>query len=168
MLRRSLVMWFLLSGIWLLADPRLEAAAPKLRPQSARLAALVQRGLSESATFRTLAGRIEQGDVIVYLESAPRLRSGLAACVTWMGAGDGVRYVRASIRPGLSPGLAVAILAHELQHVVEVIEHPDVRSEPQLAALYRRIGRMAGAGGRGWETVAALRTADAVRLELLG
>ena len=75
MLRRWSLMWCLV----LLAAiaPPLSAAAPssqRLRPQSPRVAGWIADGMARSATFRALVERIEQGDVIVYLESQPRLR----------------------------------------------------------------------------------------------
>lgn len=141
---------------------------PRLRPQSPRIAAWIERGRAESETFRALADRIERSDVIVYLDIQPGLRSGVAACLTWMSATPSVRFVRASVRPDLPAREAVAMIAHELQHVVEVADHAEVRSEPALAALFARIGHATAVAGGHWDTQAALRTGDRVRLELLG
>jgi len=154
-----------------LAGPLAEAAtapAPRLRPQSPRIAAWVERGRAESETFRALVDRLERGDVIVYLAIQPGLRTGVAACLTWMSATPSARFVRASVRPDLPAREAVAMIAHELQHVVEVADHPEVRSEPALAALFSRIGHATAVAGGHWDTQAALRTGDRVRLELLG
>ena len=78
------------------------------------------------------------------------------------------RFVRASVRPDLRARETLAMIAHELQHVVEVIEHPEVRSERELADLYGRIGHTIGSAGGRWDTTAALQTGDRVRIELLG
>jgi hypothetical protein len=170
MLRRWSLMWCLVL-LAAIASP-LSAAAPpaqRLRPQSPRVAGWIADGMARSATFRALVERIEQGDVIVYLESQSGLRQGVSASVTWMSATPTARFVRASVRPGLSARDTLAMIAHELQHVVEVIDHPEVRSERALANLYLRIGHSTGGGGGGrWDTVAALRTGDRVRIELLG
>ena len=143
------------------------AAAPypgaHLRPQSPRIMAWLARGVDRSATMRGLVDRIERGDVVVYLEIERRLGPDISACVTFMAAVPGARYVRVSIRPDLRAADTVAMLAHELQHVVEVIDHPDVRSDDDLAALYRRIGHATGWTGRTWDTAAALRAGDLAR-----
>ena len=140
--------------------------ATRLRPQSARIGSWLSLGLERSPTMRALAGRVARGDVVVYLEILHTLDPGTAACVTWMAAVPGARYVRVSMRPNLRAPEAIAMLAHELQHVVEVIDHPDVRSDASLAALYQRIGHPTGYTGRTWDTVAALRAGDLARVDM--
>jgi hypothetical protein len=142
-------------------------AAARLRPQSPRVAAWIARGLQRSPTMRALADQVERGDVVVYVEIAFRLDPGMAACVTWMASVPGARYLRVSVRPNLREADAIAMLAHELQHVVEVIDNPQVRSGADLAALYDRIGHRTGGGGSTWDTVAALRAGDLTRTELV-
>ena len=145
------------------ADP-----SARLRPQSPQDARWLADGIARSETFRALVARIERGDVIVYLESQPALGQGLSACLTWMGTTPQARYVRASVRRDLTARNALAMIAHELQHVVELIDHPGVQSERNLADLYQRIGRSTGSAGDRWDTTTALETGDRVRLELLG
>lgn len=168
MLRLRLALAVVLFGF----VPAATAAAPlhdaRLRPQSPRIKTWLTHGLDRSATMRELADRIEQSDVVVYMEIERALAPGLSACVTWMASVPGIRYVRISVRPDLRMADAVAILAHELQHVVEVIEHPDVQSGDDLAKLYQRIGHRTGRTGRSWDTVAALRAGDLARTELVG
>lgn len=147
------------------------AAAPpanQIRPQSARVTRWLARGVAQSPTLRALVERIERADVIVYVEERRTLGSGLAASITWMSATPHARYVRAAIRAGLSEKDSLAMLAHELQHVVEVIDDPSVTSEDALRALYQRIGHPTGWNGQQWDTVAALRTGQTVRLEVAG
>jgi hypothetical protein len=139
----------------------------RLRPQSPRVARWLARGLQRSPTMRALADQVERGDVVVYFEIAFTLDPGMAACVTWMASVPGARYVRVSVRPNLREADAIAMLAHELQHVVEVIDNPEVRSGQGLAALYARIGHRTGGGGLTWDTVAALRAGDLARTELV-
>lgn len=77
------------------------------------------------------------------------------------------RYVRIDLSTDLSSHMIIATLAHELQHVSEVIDNPLVVDEGSLSALYRRIGRPSQAiATEGWETVAALETGHQVRREL--
>ena len=139
-----------------------------LRPQSVRVAAWLARGVEGSATFRALVERINRGDVLVYIDAPFNLRSGLSASLTWMAAIPGGRLVRASLRRSLNDREAVAMLGHELQHVVELLDHPEVRSEAALSDLYHRIGHASTTKDRHWDTPAARRAGEAVRIELLG
>ena len=139
-----------------------------LRPQSVRVADWLDLGVEGSATFRALVERINRGDVLVYIDAPFNLRSGLSASLTWMAAIPGGRLVRASLRRTLSDREAVAMLGHELQHVVELLDHPEVRSEAALSDLYHRIGHASTTKDRHWDTTAARRAGEAVRLELLG
>jgi hypothetical protein len=56
------------------------------------------------------------------------------------------------------------ILAHELQHAIEVLEAPDVSTEHAVDQLFEQIGTHAHAGVL--ETHAALDAERAVRREL--
>jgi hypothetical protein len=172
MLRRS-ARWAGLLVSVLLALPLTAGAASgvsssNLRPQSVRIAECVARGIERSATFRALVERIDQGDVVVYIDAPIGMSHGLSASLTWMAVIPGARLVRVSLRHDLGNHDAVAMLAHELRHVVELLDHPEVRSEIGLGDLYRRIGRASTAAARHWDTTAALRAGRAVRLELLG
>lgn len=137
----------------------------RVRPQGARAAALVAQAADRSPTVRRLLDRLEAGDVIVYVDLRRDLDPGMAACLTWMAATDTRRIVRASIRHNLRTADAIAILAHELEHAVEVLEHPDVRSGDALRAMYARIGHATSAGGRHFDTERAIATGTLARLE---
>ncbi len=141
-------------------------ARARLRPQSPRVATWIANGLTRSPTLRALAERAERGDVIVYLEIAHDLDPALYACVSWLAAAPGARYVRVSLQPHLAPDQAISMLAHELQHVVEIIDHKEVTSSDTLAALYLRIGHRSGRAGLSWDTRAALHAGDSARLEV--
>ena len=86
---------------------------------------------------------------------------GLSASLTWMAVIPGARLVRVSLRRDLGSHDAVAMLAHELRHVVELLDHPEVRSETALGDLYRRIGHASTFAARHWDTTAALRAGQA-------
>jgi hypothetical protein len=58
----------------------------------------------------------------------------------------------------------IFILAHELQHAIEVLEAPHVSTEHDVDQLFERIGFHASAGDV--ETQAALDVERAVRREL--
>jgi hypothetical protein len=167
-LRLTLVLVFtVFVALPVLGAPTTTRSSTRVRPHSPRVATWFARGLQRSSTMRALADRVEQSDVVVYLEIAFRLDPGMAACVTWMASAPGARYLRVSMRANLREADAIAMLAHELQHVVEVIDSPEVQSGADLAALYARIGHRTGSGGRTWDTVAALRAGELARGDLV-
>lgn len=141
-------------------------AGTRLRPQSTRIRTWLAYGLKRSPTMRALAERIEASDVVVYLDVQRTLGPNVAACVTWIASVPGARYVRVSVRPELRMTDAAAMIAHELQHVIEVVEHPDVHSDADLDALYRRIGHRTGSSEFSWDTLAALRIGGVARSEM--
>lgn len=140
-------------------------SADRLRPQGARVEAWLREALRRSPTVGRLAARIEQSDVMVYLEIGRRLSPNVSACLTWMATVSTRRIVRATFRYDLGINEAIALLAHELQHVVEIIEHPEVRSNETLLDLYRRIGRSTGGDGLHWDTADAIAIGTLARLE---
>lgn len=139
-----------------------------IRPQNAVAETLYTRALEHSATVRALAARIHESDVIVYFEVRRDLPSGMAARLMWMSATASYRIVRISIRQGLRPADAIGFVAHELQHAVEVIEHPDVRSSADLEQLYRRIGERGRPNEPHWDTDEAIAAERVARMEALG
>ena len=54
--------------------------------------------------------------------------------------------------------------AHELHHAIEVLEHPEARTESTIDALFRRIGTVVGDGA--YETGEAVVTQMRVIREL--
>jgi hypothetical protein len=118
-----------------------KVGGPRVRPNDSRIATVLLDGLRRSPSLGALVDRIEASDVIVYLEMQPNLGRRLAGCLTWITSVGRYRYVRASINPELSPDALIAAIGHELQHVIEIIEHPSVTDPSSLLALYTRIGR---------------------------
>ena len=143
------------------------ANGPRIRPQDDRITAMMTAGVARSASFRALVDRIEASDVYVYVGMSPLLKSSMAGRISWMTKAGGYRYVRAAISTALSPDAIIAALAHEMQHVVEVIEDGNVVDERTLEDLYKRIGqRSQSAVASAWETIAAQDAATRVRREL--
>lgn len=147
-----------------------------LRVQDSRTATALRDGLLRSPTLRKLVDQIEASNMFVYVGLNPFMKSRLAGQTTWMGKAREYRYLRVAINGDLVADQIIATLAHELRHVIEVIDDETVVDEGTLVSLYRRIGKPASADiPSGWETVAAqdagfqvrreLRTATAVTLE---
>lgn len=140
-----------------------------LRPQDDRLAQAIRDGSARSSTFKALVDRIQGSQVIVYVALSPVMKSSLSGMLTWMTRAGDFRYVRATISTDLNQDQMIAIVAHELQHAVEVIEDESVNDEKSLVALYRRIGQQNTSPSQTrWETSAAQEAGFQVRRELVG
>lgn len=145
-----------------------EAVPPQLRPLDCRLAVAIAHGRERSATFRQLVDRVGALHGIVYIHLKPYvnprtnavLDGGLSHAVTTAGV-----YRMLRVMVGAAEGdRPIFILAHELQHAVEVLEAPDVSAENAVDQLFERIGNHVHAGVV--ETQAANDTERAVRREL--
>jgi len=139
----------------------------QLRPLDCRLTAAIADGLTRSATFRQLVERVGALNGIVYIHLKPYvnpqtkrvLDGGLSHAVTMAGA-HRMLHVMVGAAHGDRP---IFILAHELQHAIEVLEAPDVSTEDAVDQLFERIGTHVYAGAV--ETQAALDAERAVKRE---
>jgi hypothetical protein len=144
-----------------------QAVPLQLRPLDCRLAVAIADGLTRSATFRQLVERVGALNGIVYIHLKPYvnlqtkrvLDGGLSHSVTTAG-GHRMLHVMVGAAQGDRP---IFILAHELQHAIEVLEAPDVSTEDAVDQLFERIGTQVYAGAV--ETQAALDAERAVRRE---
>ena len=114
----------------------------RIRMTDHRLQALFDEGMLRSATLRALAARITQSDVVVYVMCDGDPRSGIAGRTTFQSAAGGLRYLVVRLVTLRSRAQQIAILAHELQHAVEVAETPAIVDSESLAREYLRIGHV--------------------------
>ena len=140
----------------------------RIRVLDASLACALSRGYMRSPTLRALVERVEDSNVIVYVDRHPPA----GRCdgrTQFVSAAAGYRYVRVTVKTdGVNDGL-IALLGHELRHVVEVVDAPWVVDATGYAALYRRIGRPSASCRRpGWcfETQSAVDSGYRVLEEL--
>ena len=131
----------LLVGLFAVMDPHIRTTSPDLR-------ALVREGAQRSATFRSLVTRLEQSDVVVYLEYDRRSMVDVRGFLTFISSAGGRRYVRVKIEWQLPREPQLAILGHELQHAVEISEAPDVVDDESLLRFYSRVGTHWHVGAR--------------------
>jgi hypothetical protein len=141
---------------------------PRVRPYDGRSAKVLLEGLERSVTMRAIVDRLEQLDVIVYVEMQPALRKKLAGTLTWLAATTSNRYVRISLNPEITHDALISALGHELQHALEVAEAPWVVDPPSLQAYYQKHGVSTAQHINGWDSLAARIIGDEVRRELAG
>jgi hypothetical protein len=138
---------------------------PAVRAHDPGLAGALADGEARSPTFRRLLARIQQSDIIVHLERRPvGLRAtGATQFVATVG---GFRFVRVTLATRVFDDDAVALLGHELRHVVELADAPSVVDEPTYRGLYREIGYRSCDAGVCYDSRAAVRAGVQVLAEL--
>jgi len=111
-----------------------------------RVLTLIDAGISGSATFRGLVAILNKSDVIVYVE--PNLtRQTLGGYLVHNIVAQGrFRYLRIAIEIAGSERRLVSLLAHELQHAVEVAQTPEARDPKSLEQLFKRLAIPFGCG----------------------
>ena len=138
-----------------------------VRADDAKLRGLIDRGDTESPTFRGIVLHLDRLPGLVYVVASQcGTRSELAACLEHsVQVRGGYRFLRVNLMPGEPEHRQLPLLAHELQHALEVLSDESAISLDGVAKLYERIGvRQPGVGI--FETDAARRVQDTVYREV--
>jgi hypothetical protein len=127
---------------------------------------LLDDGRNRSATLRVLLDHIEESDGIVYVELGTCPMVGMKACLpNWMAHSKTMRFLRILLDPDVPHNDAtIALLAHELRHVAEVLDDKSVTNGYGMVQLFKRIGLPSGP--RSFETAEAQRAGFTVAREL--
>ena len=160
----------------LVATPSLSMAAesitveprrPPIRSTDRRLRSLLEDGVRNSPTLRALVARLHASDVVVYLQcEGPNAPDGRLTFVT---SAAGLRYVVVRVARFPRPQ-QIAMMAHELQHAVEIADTPAIVDGESLEREYKRIGyvnQWSSLPGVSFDTHAAVRAGQQVLKELL-
>jgi hypothetical protein len=134
-----------------------------VRAVSALAGQVIEQARARSATVRALLDELAASDVLVYVDFQfdPPVARGTTTLVTASAHG---RYLRIAVDVLLSPPDRLGVLAHELQHAVEIARDSSVRDDAALRALYKRIGWAVGRAS--FETQAAVDTERRARRDL--
>jgi hypothetical protein len=140
-------------------------AVPHVRPASAAARQLIDAAARDSPTVRRLIEQVQQSDIFVYVQltGSPQVPT---ASTTFTVATPRGRYLRILINAGTPIWTRTEMLAHELQHVLEIAAAPEVTGNDGIRILYERIGR-AGQGTDRYETLEAKRIEALVRREIV-
>lgn len=145
----------------------LDTLSPRVRSTNPTVTAIIREGIKRSITFADLITQLGATDLIVYVERSRALPRALDGRVTLLPMTHQQRYARAEIRSDLPISEEIGVIAHELQHALEIARDQSVRTVEAMAALYRRIG-VQGRGEHTYDTMAAKEMGKAVRAELGG
>jgi hypothetical protein len=139
-----------------------------VRSSDDRVLNILRNGVARSPTLRDLIGVLNGSDVIVYIESRGRMRTGFSAyLVHQIVPTRSHRYLKVVVHRELARDRLTGVIAHELQHAREVAEATNVRSSADMRALFRQLDSSTCVLIRScMETDAAVRLEAAVLDEL--
>jgi hypothetical protein len=137
---------------------------PQVRSSNSSILALIARATEQSTTFRGLVDTIGTTDGIVYVE-AGRCRYS-RACLTGVSTAGVFRMLWVTIDTRRVDSELVASIGHELQHAIEILSNPGVRSTAAMYIFYSRFAERVGTGRGAFETTAATKAGNAVREEI--
>ena len=142
----------------------LDAPTRHVRAESGDARRVLGEGYRRSLTFALLIDRLQASDVTVYVALARVLPPPLLGRSELVSGARYSRYVRIDVRQAPNPEETIALVAHELQHALEIADARDVIDEAALERLYKRIGT--SSGPEMFETRRAIETERQVREEL--
>ncbi len=119
--------------------PQLDPFA-RVRPLSREAQALIMEGAERSATIRRMLTRIEASDVIVYVDTQVGPRRIVSAWTRFVSSSPLSRMLRVHVDPTHTRHVQLALLGHELRHVVEIVEAPGIRTAEDMLRHYRTHG----------------------------
>jgi hypothetical protein len=132
--------------------------------------ALIREGYERSPIFRELVDTLQQSNIIVFVQPATCAGGRIRSCLTSVNGSAMERHIRISVDTRTSHNALIATMAHELQHAVEIAEHPEVVDATGALRLYRQlaVGRCRDGLSEECETTRALATETQVLNELFG
>jgi hypothetical protein len=138
---------------------------PRIRWTDVRAAGLLNDANRRSLTVRGLADKIEASDLLVYVFVRPD-PGGWRGKTTVVSSGRPNRMLHAFINSGLERDEQIAVLGHELQHIWEIAQAPDVLDSDGMSQLFKRIGYQVSLVADTYETTAAEAVERLVRQEI--
>lgn len=156
------------------ARPAARSAGSRMpvRSEDPTIAALLADTIRQSPTVARLVHDIGLTDGIVYIQPRRCPVPGLRGCLLHlMGHAYNARYLWIRVQPGGDLLGLASTIAHELQHALEVLQVPSIRSTWAMVQFYRSPETRAFAAGtqgafQSYETAAAIAVAATVRIEL--
>lgn len=136
-----------------------------VRGMNNEMRSVIDEGYRRSPVFAGLVDDVERSKYIVYVEAVPTLRYGMLGALLH---GTGGTYLRIQLKFDLPLEQKIAVLAHELQHVREVVQAGINADAAEMELLFRRIGgkRLAPGRRQQFETNEAIHVENQVAADL--
>ena len=140
------------------------ARMPRVRAEDPLLSAALSQGAKRSTTFRRLLEAIDATDGLVYVTEGT-CGQGVRACLHMSIELAGTnRLLRVLVNPRRAPGCElIASIGHELQHALEALSNPNIKTSFALFSFFHQIGRE---GSQRFETLEAKQMELAVAKEV--
>ena len=117
--------------------------------------------------MRTLIEQIQSAPVLVFVNCDVRMPARIGARLHLITSVNGMRYVRVDIDCRLGDRLQFALMAHELQHAMEVGGRSDILDNGSMQSYYEEFGFQSYSDGyhTSYETQAAIDIQARVMME---
>ena len=165
---RTTALVFVVSLVSVAAPPcasaQHDAPGSRLRPGAAWISAVLAEGVRNSPTLAHLVVRLDLTRTIVQVVEEAVPATTWEGRISFLAHAGGYRYLRVGLHRQ-SPATTAAVLAHELQHALE-IDGADVASHEEFERLYRRIGVASPHAPSELDTPAAIAAGVATLQEL--
>jgi len=157
-------------GLGLVASPSGADAQTfrHVRSDDASIRRLLREGYERSASLRAIVDDVDAAAGIVYIEPAIALSKGMEGALLHSVAGSpGLPILRVLIKTSMSGDRATAIIAHELQHVAEVLHSGQTGNATRMTEFFASLNGH-GRGASVFETDHAKAMTERVLRELHG
>jgi hypothetical protein len=133
------------------------------------LTTLMERGMAGSGTFRSLVAQLDAAPIQVLVRCDSFMPEGLSGHLNLVTSVGSVRYVRVAIRCSLPVRKQLSMLAHELQHALEIAINPEIVDADSMESYYADVGFLTRIDNthRSFETDAALEIERLVYQEMM-
>jgi hypothetical protein len=145
--------------------PRSAAEAWHVRGLEPHIQALITRGFSGSPTFRRLVEALNASDVMVHVRHHGMPDGFRGYLVHDVLEANGVRYLQIAIDARGPAARLIPLIAHELQHALEVARVPSVGRSLGIADYFEKIADHP-CRAKCFETAAAVGVQEDVSREL--
>jgi hypothetical protein len=150
------------------AEPRTPCVPANIRVSPEWITRALCHHQRHSATLRRLLVAVGAAPLVVYVEEASATPRQWDGRIRFIGHAASWRYVVIDVNPHVAGPAVAALLAHELQHALE-IDGGRVEDVEGVRTLFARIGFRTGAAGLdAFDTVAAIEAGVDTLHELTG
>jgi hypothetical protein len=169
-MHRPCVRTFAMTAVLCLLHAPVNAETPHVRIIDRELRTLFEVGLAQSPTLDALVSELNTASILLFADCGMRMPARIGAQLNLLTSVGDTRYVRVTVDCTLQHRRQITLLAHEIQHALEIGGRPDILDEDDMESLYEEIGytTLKDSTHTRLETAAAIRVQNRVDVELGG